>query len=104
MLELVKKSEIDISFVSDLAGKDVEHLHHEEHLVDESQVLVFVSSYYILIVVGVEELLLVPSIRSGVLRKAIVSVLWTPEEPAVEVNVDQNCLLVDKSRENIDFH
>ena len=59
VLELVVQSEVDVSLVGDLAREHVEHLHHEEHLVDKCQVLVFVCRC---LRVVIEELLLMPKV------------------------------------------
>lgn len=109
VLELVVQSKVDVSLVGNLARKHVEHLHHEEYLVDECQVLVFICSC---VRVVIKELLLVPKVWACLqvcfLFLRVVSLSWAiaavPEEASVEVNVDENQLLVDHGREHIDLH
>ena len=108
VLELVVQPEVDVSLVGDLAREYVEHLHHEEHLVDECQVLVFVCRLRVVI----EERLLMPKVWARLLVRALFlrvvslsrAITAVPEETAVEVNVDEDQLLVDHCREHVDLH
>jgi len=42
VLELVVQAKVNIPLVGDLAREDIEHLHHEENLIDEGKVNAFI--------------------------------------------------------------